>query len=106
MLYYQKHVYFCVNQRDNGRKCCQDGHADAMRMYAKEKLQKLGLAGPGKIRINASGCMGRCAEGPTMVIYPDGVWYTYHNTNDIDEIIEQHLLQGKVVERLLMEPLK
>lgn len=106
MTFYQKHVFFCINQRENGKKCCQDAGASYFRDYAKAQLQAIGLHGPGKIRVSQSGCLGRCADGPTIVIYPDGVWYTYKTEADIDEIIEQHLVQGKVVTRLLMDPPK
>ena len=61
---------------------------------------KLGLTGPGKVRINTSGCLDRCEEGPVCVVYPEGTWYTYVDESDIDEIIESHLLHGEQVERL------
>jgi (2Fe-2S) ferredoxin len=52
------------------------------------------------VRINKAGCLDRCDEGPVMVIYPEAVWYTYVDEHDIDEIVDSHLIQGKVVERL------
>lgn len=100
MSYFRYHMFFCTNQRDGGRACCQNHDAQAMRDYAKDRTKKLGLTGVGKVRVNNAGCMDRCAQGPTIVIYPDGVWYTYKNTADIDEIIEQHLQNGRIVERL------
>jgi len=60
----------------------------------------LDMNGQGKIRINKSGCLDRCEEGPVMVIYPEAVWYTYVDQQDVDEIIDSHLLSGQVVERL------
>ena len=71
-----------------------------MRAYAKDKVKALGATVPGKVRINSAGCLDRCEQGPVMVIYPEAVWYTYVDQEDIDEIIDQHLVQGKVVERL------
>jgi (2Fe-2S) ferredoxin len=71
-----------------------------MRGYAKDKIKALNLSGKGKIRVNSAGCMDRCDEGPVLVVYPDGVWYTYVDQHDIDEIIEEHLLHGRVVTRL------
>lgn len=97
---YKYHVFFCINQRENGKPCCADKGSVAMREYAKERVKALGLAGAGKVRINQAGCMDRCAEGPTIVVYPEGVWYSYANRNDIDEIIEEHLVNGRPVERL------
>jgi len=57
----------------------------------------------GKVRINSAGCLDRCAQGPVIVVYPEAVWYTYVDQEDIDEIVESHLAQGKVVERLLID---
>jgi len=98
--HYRYHVFFCVNQREDGRPCCADKNSVAMRDYAKSRVKSLGLAGPGKVRINQAGCMDRCARGPTIVVYPEGIWYTYSSQQDIDEIIDSHLVHGKVVERL------
>ena len=75
-------------------------NSKALRDYAKKKVKALGLAGEGKVRINQAGCLDRCELGPTMVIYPEGVWYTYVDQSDIDEIVEEHLKNGRVVERL------
>lgn len=103
--YYQHHVFFCLNQRerDADRPSCANCNAKAMFDHAKQRVKTLGLAGPGKVRINKSGCLDRCEEGPTVVVYPEGVWYTYIDESDIDEIIESHLVGGKVVERLLLD---
>ncbi|KAF1013130.1 MAG: Ferredoxin, 2Fe-2S [Burkholderia gladioli] len=60
----------------------------------------MGLAGTGKVRINNAGCLGCCEEGPVIVVYPEGTWYTYVDKQDIDEIVESHLRDGQVVERL------
>lgn len=103
MSYYRTHLFFCTNQRDNGRKCCAQADACAIRDYIKDNLKQRGLAGPGGIRVNAAGCLGRCKDGPSLVVYPQGTWYTYQSTQDIDEIVENHLIGGQVVERLLME---
>ena len=71
-----------------------------VREYAKDKVKALGLAGPGKVRVNQAGCLDRCAQGPVAVVYPEGVWYTYVDEQDVDEIIEEHLVNGRPVERL------
>ncbi|MHB8623238.1 MAG: (2Fe-2S) ferredoxin domain-containing protein [Sulfuricaulis sp.] len=103
MSYYRYHVFFCVNQRAAGETCCANHQAQAVRDYAKQRIKSLGMAGPGGIRINTAGCLDRCEEGPVMVIYPEGTWYTYVDQQDIDEIIEQHLQHGRIVERLKMK---
>lgn len=100
MSYYQRHVFFCCNQRNDGRACCNDKGASRVRDYAKQKTRELGLAGPGKLRINQAGCLDRCEEGPVIVVYPDAVWYRYVDEEDVDEIIEEHLIHGRPVERL------
>ncbi|RAA99859.1 (2Fe-2S) ferredoxin domain-containing protein, partial [Burkholderia multivorans] len=74
--------------------------AQTMQEYAKKRVKELGLAGAGKVRINKAGCLDRCEEGPVMVVYPEGTWYTYVDKADIDEIVESHLRDGKIVERL------
>lgn len=98
--YYKYHVFFCVNQRDDGAACCAGKGAQAMRDYAKQKIKTLKLSGPGLCRINSAGCMDRCNEGPVIAIYPEGVWYTYVDKDDIDEIINEHLVNGRIVARL------
>ncbi len=100
MPYYRYHVFFCTNQRESGAACCQDHGARALRDYAKKRVKALGLSGAGGVRINLAGCMGRCSEGPVLVVYPEEVWYTYVDAADIDEIVDEHLLHGRLVERL------
>jgi (2Fe-2S) ferredoxin len=100
MSYYAHHVFFCCNQREGGRVCCNDKGASRLRDYAKQRVKELGLAGQGKTRINQAGCLDRCEEGPCIVVYPEETWYTYVDEHDIDEIIEEHLQHGRVVERL------
>lgn len=100
MAYYKYHVFFCTNERDDGRPCCAGKDAKAMRDYTKARVKELGLAGKGQVRVNNAGCFDRCDEGPVVVIYPEGTWYTYVDREDLDEIISSHLAKGKVVERL------
>lgn len=100
MSYYQRHVFFCINQREGGETCCANCGSPEMRDYVKARIKEMGLAGPGKVRINAAGCLDRCEEGPCVVIYPEAVWYTYVDREDLEEIIEEHLLHGRIVERL------
>lgn len=100
MSYYQQHVFFCVNQRDKGESCCANLGAQSLRDYAKKRLKELGLSGEGKMRVNMAGCLGRCDKGPVLVVYPEQIWYTYLDKEDIDEIIEQHLQNGNIVTRL------
>lgn len=102
MTHYTKHVFLCVNQKAAGKVCCANTGGELFFDYLKTKLLELGLHGPGKIRVSKSACLGRCSLGPCIVIYPEGVWYTYANTADIDEIIDSHLVAGGIVNRLLI----
>ena len=65
----------------------------------KAKAKSLGIE---KVRINTSGCLDKCEQGPTVVIYPEGVWYTIRKEADVEDIINEHFLKGKTVKRLLM----
>ncbi|WBY00277.1 (2Fe-2S) ferredoxin domain-containing protein [Ramlibacter tataouinensis] len=102
--YYERHIFFCLNKRSNGENCCADHNAEAAFDRCKAQVKAQGLAGPGKVRVNKAGCLDRCAAGPVAVVYPEAVWYSYVDQQDIDEIVESHLKNGRVVERLLTPP--
>jgi len=104
MSYYRHHIFFCLNQRGNGEACCAQHEAQAAFDHCKKRIKDAGLAGPGGVRVNKAGCLDRCAGGPVAVVYPEAVWYTYVDRDDIDEIIESHLQKGQPVERLLLPP--
>lgn len=103
MSHFKHHVFFCQNQRDDGRQSCAEYGAADLAAYAKDRCKALGLSGEGKVRINKAGCLDRCEHGPVAVVYPEGVWYTFVDRQDIDEIIESHLSGGTPVERLRLE---
>jgi len=101
MSYFDKHVFFCTNQRKDGEDCCANHGAEKARDYMKKKVKELDISTrKNKIRINSAGCMDRCDEGPVIVVYPEATWYTYVDHKDLDEIIEEHLKHGRVVGRL------
>lgn len=102
MTYFKRHIFFCLNERDGAEDSCAKHNAQAGfdRCKARAKAEKLN--GPGGVRVNKAGCMDRCAGGPVAVVYPEAVWYTYVDNDDIDEIVESHLKNGVVVERLLL----
>ncbi len=99
---YQRHVFICTNQRPPGhpKGCCAEKGSEALREFFKTELGRRGLKG--QMRANAAGCLDACAFGPSVVVYPEGVWYTIGNEADVIEIIECHLLKGEIVTRLLM----
>ena len=103
MQYYKHHVFFCINQRTDGRACCQDHNALAMRDYMKMRIKQESLSGKGGVRVNQAGCLDRREHGPVMVIYPEGTWYTYMDEEDIDDVINQHIKGGQPVSRLLID---
>jgi (2Fe-2S) ferredoxin len=98
---FKHHLFFCLNERSNGNNCCAQHNAFDLFTYAKNRIKELGLSGPGKIRVNKAGCLDACNLGPVMVVYPEGTWYTFIDTDDIEEIIQSHLLEGKPVGRLI-----
>ena len=104
MSYYKHHIFFCLNERANGEASCAQHQAQASFDHCKAKVKAAGLAGPGGVRVNKAGCLDRCAGGPVAVVYPEGVWYTFVDNSDIDEIVESHLQNGQVVQRLLLDP--
>ncbi len=101
-MYYKRHIFFCTNQRSDDRDCCQNFDAAGLRGYMKARVKELKLAGEGLARVNTAGCLDRCELGPAMVVYPEAVWYTYVDKDDIDEIIESHLINNKPVKRLML----
>lgn len=109
-LFFEHHVFFCLNVREpvNGevpRACCGGEAATAAQQHAKKRIKQLQLSGPGKVRINQAGCLDRCEQGPCLVVYPQGTWYTYIDNSDIDAIIDGHIVGGQVVERLALPAL-
>jgi len=102
MSYYQRHLFFCLNERTNGEASCAQHDAQAGFDHCKSRVKALGLAGKGGVRVNKAGCLDRCAGGPVAVVYPEAVWYTFVDHADIDEIVERHLQRGEIVQRLLL----
>ena len=98
-LYFKKHIFFCTNERPKGheRGCCKEKGAEPLRNYMKARIKELGIE---NMRVNTAGCLDRCELGPTMVIYPEGVWYSCKTREDIDEVIERHLQRGEIVTQL------
>jgi (2Fe-2S) ferredoxin len=100
-MYYKKHVFICQNKKEDGSGCGVLAQKDAVGFF-KKNLKQNDLWGEGKIRVSRTGCLGRCSEGPTCVIYPDGVWYNYLDEDDLHEIFDQHIMQDKIVKKLLI----
>ena len=98
---YKKHIFICVNERpENSPKgsCARCGGFD-IRMRFVELINQHGLKG--NVRANKSGCLDVCELGPVIVIYPDGVWYTNVQLDDVDEIFQSNIINHKPVKRLV-----
>ncbi|HYG70652.1 MAG TPA: (2Fe-2S) ferredoxin domain-containing protein [Anaeromyxobacteraceae bacterium] len=103
---FRHHVFVCENRRADGdpRGCCAAKGSLAIRAAFKDELRKRGLKG--QVRANAAGCLDACADGPSVVVYPEGVWYGHVAPEDVPEIVERHLLNGEPVERLRIHRLE
>jgi (2Fe-2S) ferredoxin len=103
---FRHHVFVCENRRDpsDPRGSCGCKGSEAIRAALKEELARRGLKG--QVRANAAGCLDACAEGPAVVVYPEGVWYGRVRVEDVPEIVERHLLGGEPVERLRLRRLE
>lgn len=100
MKRFEKHIFICENERpeDHPRGCCASKGSKELRQRFKNRLKELGLNS--HIRANVSGCLDACEFGISVVVYPEQVWYGNVTENDIEEIIESHLINNKPVERL------
>ena len=97
---FKKHVFICTNQKDAPKKCCGDERGMALVDAFKSSMKEKGLLTD--MRAQKTGCLDFCAFGPTMVVYPEGVFYGNVQLSDVEEIIESHLVNDVVVERLLI----
>ncbi len=97
---FQRHVFICTNRREPGnpKGCCAEKGSEAIRDAFKERVAQRGLKG--LVRANQAGCLDACAFGPSIVVYPENVWYGHVTLQDVDEIVEEHLVNGRPVERL------
>ncbi|WP_019016628.1 (2Fe-2S) ferredoxin domain-containing protein [Elioraea tepidiphila] len=100
-LYFEAHVFVCCNRRPEGhrRGSCAEKGSEALRDYMKARAKELGLKG---VRVNMAGCLDRCEFGPTMVIYPEGVWYRVRSREEVDAVLEAHLVRGERVPELML----
>ena len=102
MARFRHHIFICTNQRgpEDARGCCDPDGSEALRNRFKEEVARSGLKRT--VRANSAGCLDQCEHGPTVVIYPEAVWYGNVRVDDVAEIVQSHLVRGKPVERLLI----
>ncbi len=103
---FEKHIFICINERspEDPKGCCKARGSEKIREFFKAEIKRRGLKG--KVRANAAGCLDHCAHGPSVVVYPEGVWYHVENEKDVMEIMDQHIEGGRPVSRLAIYPLK
>ena len=102
MAKFEKHIFVCTNQRPEGhpRGCCDAAGESNLHKLFKAGLAKRGIKGA--VRAKKAGCLDQCELGPTVVVYPEAVWYGHVTPADVDEIIDSHILGGVPVERLVI----
>jgi (2Fe-2S) ferredoxin len=100
---FEHHIFICTNKRppENPRGCCDPEGLGELQLAFKQELAARGLKGT--VRANKAGCLDQCERGPTVVVYPEGVWYGGVSRNDVAEIVESHLVSGVPVERLKLK---
>ncbi len=100
--YFTAHVFVCCNRRPDGheRGSCAAKGSEKLRDYMKVRAKELGIAG---IRVNSAGCLDRCELGPCVVIYPEGIWYKFETTADVDLILQAHLVEGGRADALMLK---
>ena len=101
MAPFDQHIFICGNRREPGhsRGSCDPAGSDALQKAFKKAIAERGIT---RVRANKSGCLDQCEKGPTVVVYPDAVWYGKVTEADVNEIVEQHIIGGRPVERLRM----
>jgi (2Fe-2S) ferredoxin len=97
---YDCHVFVCANQKAEGKKCCGEEFGMEAVTFLRDKIRNQQTKR--KIRIQRAGCLDLCSKGPALVVYPEGIFYHYQNQDDLAVIAENHLLQNRRVEALLI----
>jgi len=99
---FKHHIFVCENVRpeDDPKGCCAAKGSAEIRQAMKREIKQRGLRG--EVRANQSGCLDACSYGPSVVVYPEGIWYGGVSVDDVPEIMESHIIGGKPVERLLI----
>ena len=100
MKRFEKHIFICENRRPEGhpRGCCAEKNSPDIKELLKKRIKELGLNT--SVRANTAGCLDACEHGVTIVIYPEQIWYGKVTVDDVEEIIQQHIINNSPVERL------
>ena len=100
-MHFEKHVFICANDKDAPKKCCGSTHG--MELVDAFRASYAAQGGTAKIRVQKSGCLDFCGKGPTMVVYPEGVFYGNVQVEDVEEITKSHLIEDEIVTRLQIQ---
>ena len=100
--FFRCHIFCCTNERPekHPRGSCARRGSVKLRNYMKARAKELGLTG---VRVNSAGCLDRCEDGPTMVVYPEGIWYRCETNEEVDQVLTQHIQNGKPVKYLMLD---
>ncbi len=98
---FRKHIFICTNERAAGeRKSCGQAHGLELVAAFKKSLLEKGLKT--EVRAQRAGCLDACETGPTLVVYPEGVYYKNVQISDVEEIIQKHIIENTPMERLVL----
>jgi (2Fe-2S) ferredoxin len=100
---FKRHIFVCTNSREPGsaRPSCAHSGSNDLHTLFKDKVKDAGLKAT--VRANKAGCLDQCEHGPTVAVYPEAVWYGFVKPEDVDEIVSEHIVSGRPVERLMLD---
>ena len=98
----KRHILVCLEQRDpsHPKGSCYEKHGHLLFEKLRSVIEKRGLVH--EVRVTPTGCLGPCSEACAMVVYPDAVWYGKVRISDVSEIVEEHIVKGRPVQRLVL----
>jgi (2Fe-2S) ferredoxin len=100
MKRFEKHIFICENKRSEGhpRGCCAEKNSPEIKELFKRRIKELGLNSI--VRANSAGCLDACEHGVTVVVYPEQIWYGKVTVDEVEDIIQEHIIKNNPVERL------
>ena len=100
--FYDAHIFFCLNERpnDHPRGSCSARGSIELHALMKKRAKELKIK---NIRVNKAGCLERCELGPVVVIYPEGIWYKIQTKQDVEDVLQKHIIKGEVVQNIALD---
>jgi (2Fe-2S) ferredoxin len=96
---FKYHVYVCTQEKPDGMPCCSANGSAQVLDALRAALREAGL--DEEVQVTTSGSIGLCERGPNMIVYPEGTWYSRVTVDDVAEIVREHFVAGRPVQRLL-----